>query len=296
MSTKISLVVTDLDNTLWDWYDIWTNSYEYLIQAISDRTSIPRPQLEREIREIHQRHDTLEYPYLLTDIPSLVEYTGRENPRSFFEREVAEFRRIREARTKPYPGVSRSLEKLASMGIPVVAYTESDVFWTRYRLHRTKISSHLSAVYTNSPPELPNSPRHAPLTSQKVTESELTHDLFTEVPRGCRKPDPTILRRILQEWSCQPDRAIYIGDSIQRDVLMAQRAGVQDALAAYGIVERPPNDLLTRLSNWSPEREAFGQRVDATPSLVFMQGWSEVLGLVHRPRRHNLSNNPGMQG
>src|SRR4051812_26769829 len=47
------LLVTDLDNTLWDWFDIWYESFSRLLDGVSRASGVPVPELEREIRTVH---------------------------------------------------------------------------------------------------------------------------------------------------------------------------------------------------------------------------------------------------
>src|SRR5690349_5217643 len=51
----ISLLVTDLDNTLWDWFAIWYASFSALLEGIVRISGISQEELEPEIRKVHQR-------------------------------------------------------------------------------------------------------------------------------------------------------------------------------------------------------------------------------------------------
>ncbi len=109
----------------------------------------------------------------------------------------------------------------------------------------------------------------------KVTEHR-------HVPRGVTKPDTQVLTTILEDHKVEPERAVYVGDSLTKDILMAQAAGVHDAHAAYGVSDaRPEYDLLRRVSHWPDkviERErnaAMGQLV-VEPSYT-LQSFVELL-------------------
>ena len=71
MKPKITLLVTDLDNTLWDWFEIWYNSFSSMLQTVVDLTGLDQGELEAEIRAVHQARGTAEYTYLLNELPSL---------------------------------------------------------------------------------------------------------------------------------------------------------------------------------------------------------------------------------
>jgi phosphoglycolate phosphatase-like HAD superfamily hydrolase len=54
----VSMLITDLDNTLWDWFEAWFRSFSAMLDRLSSKTGISKEQLENEIREVHQRHGT----------------------------------------------------------------------------------------------------------------------------------------------------------------------------------------------------------------------------------------------
>src|ERR1700724_2530764 len=73
---KVSLLVTDLDNTLWDWFEIWYRSFSALLEGIVRISGIPQDQLEPEVRQLHQLRGTAEYSYLISEMPSLKKQHG----------------------------------------------------------------------------------------------------------------------------------------------------------------------------------------------------------------------------
>jgi phosphoglycolate phosphatase len=86
-----------------------------------------------------------------------------------------------------------------------------------------------------------------------------------------------------------------VGDSLLKDVAMAQAAGVADVFARYGDVRgRPGYDLLRRVTHWSPAVVTGSeQRVEADvrPTHVLKTGFAELLDLVE-PRRFAPRRSP----
>ena len=71
MKRDISVLVTDLDNTLFDWFDIWYTSFSAMLNEIVRISNIPIEVLEREIKTVHEKHGTSEYAFLIEELPSL---------------------------------------------------------------------------------------------------------------------------------------------------------------------------------------------------------------------------------
>ena len=99
------VLVTDLDNTLWDWFSAWHASFSAMLEALEEDSGVPRSVLESEIRVLHQKYATTEYSNLLSEVPSLLDAAGGVEPWRAFPRAVEALRRERRERTRPYPGV-----------------------------------------------------------------------------------------------------------------------------------------------------------------------------------------------
>jgi phosphoglycolate phosphatase len=101
---------------------------------------------------------------------------------------------------------------------------------------------------------------------------------------GAWKPDASVLRDILADVGAEPAEAVYVGDSLVKDVVMAQAAGVVDVFARYGDVRsRPGYDLLRRVTHWTPAMMARSEGIreaDVRPTHVLRDGFAELLDHV----------------
>ncbi|HEX8684644.1 MAG TPA: HAD hydrolase-like protein, partial [Ardenticatenaceae bacterium] len=95
-----------------------------------------------------------------------------------------------------------------------------------------------------------------------------------------------ILKEIIhdEEIGASVDQTIYIGDSLMKDVAMAQDAGVTDVYAKYGIAQhREEYELLRRVTHWTQEdverERAIYARATVTPTHVLEESFAEVLDL-----------------
>ena len=73
-------------------------------------------------------------------------------------------------------------------------------------------------------------------------------ELCSEMARSC-KPDPTIFLQALDAVGVSPDRAMFVGDSIDADIVGGNRVGMQTALLSareFNLNEDPANDPLTQ--------------------------------------------------
>ena len=85
-------------------------------------------------------------------------------------------------------------------------------------------------------------------------DDELRHAQHRYIPSGLIKPNPEVLLDIVHEVGRSPDDCVYVGDSLMKDVAMAQDAGITDVFAEYGGVQHKDEyELLQRVSHWTDE-------------------------------------------
>ncbi|WP_299450830.1 HAD family hydrolase [uncultured Serinicoccus sp.] len=269
------MLITDLDNTLWDWFEAWYQSFSALLDGLVSITGLDRQVLEEQIKAVHQRRGTTEYSNLVREVPALVEFAGPDDPFDVFDEALHAQNSARKRTTRLYPGVGETFEVLKRQGVRVVAYTESGAYWTEWRLRNTGLDGVIDVLYS--------SPDHD--VAAGVTPEDLRTGRFTgtyglqatqhnQLPLGVLKPNKQVLLEILTEQQCAPDEVAYLGDSLMKDIAMAQGAGVLDVHAAYGQAQkRPEYDLLRRVTHWTD--------ADVAREAALSQGGGEIVpGLI----------------
>lgn len=278
----VSLLITDLDNTLWDWFHAWYASFGALLDGVVRETGVPREQLEEEIREVHQRRGTSEYSWLLYELPSVAAFCKDEDPFVVFREVLHEQNSARLHETRLYDGVLETLQSVNSAGVPIVAYTESQSYWTKWRMTKLGLDGIVDCLYSSpdhdSPKGVsPEEKRFDPAVDMSLKKTDHRH-----VPGGILKPNPMILQDILSQYDVPLDEVLYVGDSLMKDIAMGQAVGVMDAHAVYGVAhEKPAYDQLRRVSHWTQE-DVERERLSApettpAPTYVMTKGFDEIL-------------------
>lgn len=285
MGTRISVLITDLDNTLWDWVHIWHASFATLIDVLVDEGGLDRETLLDEAREIHQRHATSEYSLLLEELPSLADLSAKTDTTALRVSAIAASQKGREKALALYPSVAETLVQIRTAGAVVVAYTESMAFATAQRVRKLALDGVIQYLYSSpdhdfpedAPPELMR--QHAD-EHYALKETEHRH-----VARGVLKPNAEVLRQIMTDVGAAPESTAYVGDNIMKDVAMAKQAGVIDVLAGYGAAQhRDEYELLRRVTHWPKadvdrEREMIAAgELEATFTLE--KGFAELSDLL----------------
>ncbi|WP_077343330.1 HAD family hydrolase [Pseudocolwellia agarivorans] len=248
---KKNVLITDLDNTLFDWFGVWYASNFAMIERICSISGVNKETILSEMKSIHQKHGTAEYAFLLESLPSLQKLYGEpENIKEVMNDAIYAFRKARKHHLKLYDTVEDTLKKLKEIGVYIVAYTESKSYYTSYRIKKLGLDNYIDVLYSPPDHELPDSEG----THTKFEFSQMDHK-FT--PDGEFKPNPTLLLDIIKDIGSTPSNCIYVGDSEMKDMDMAQQAGVSDVFAKYGTAHFSGNtsdyDLLRAVTHWTNE-------------------------------------------
>lgn len=275
------MFITDLDNTLWDWFTPWYESFSAMLDRLSNMTGVPQAVLEPEIRAVHQLRGTSEYSNLLNELPSLVTQSGDSEPLEVYDDAIHILNKVRKSTTILYPGVKQTLETIRSSGVIIAAYTESVAYWTEWRIKHTGLDGVIQYLYSAPDHDLPSGTTFDQLRRRDPDSYGLKETFHRHVPQGEFKPNPEILESILNDLDCTADDAVYVGDSLLKDVQMAQQANVRDAHALYGEAQhRPEYELLRRVSHWPDEvvrQEKSLGRSNIEPTITLSEGFYEVL-------------------
>jgi FMN phosphatase YigB (HAD superfamily) len=133
---KKTVLITDLDNTLFDWVDLWYHCFSSMLDQIVEISGVTKEQLKREIRIIHQEHRTSEYSLLIEEIPSIKKKFSDHDLLKVFAPAIDIYRAQRRKHLRLYPTVAETLLTIKGCGTRIIAYTESMGFYSNYRLRR----------------------------------------------------------------------------------------------------------------------------------------------------------------
>lgn len=283
---SVSLLVTDFDNTLYDWFAVWFASFNAMLDSLIEESGVPADVLKSEIRTVHQSRGTSEYSYLLNEIPSLCRLHPGMDMAKVYGDAIARYRKMRREKLALYPGVRRTLEKVHERGVPIVVYTESLAYHAAYRLRKFNLDGVVTFLYSPADHDFPAGVDPIMLRSMSAEHYELQATTHHHTPTGILKPDPTVLSSIINELGVDPERTVYVGDSLMKDVAMAQRVGAIDVYAQYGVsTHRAEYNLLRQVSHWSErdvERErALAKEDVAAPYLTLDRSFDQLLEEFH---------------
>ena len=149
-----TVLITDLDNTLFDWFGVWYACNSAMLSKVCAISGLDKGVILPEIKAVHQRHGTAEYAFLLQELPSLQHLYGTpERIMEVMDEAVHAFNSERKRRLKLYPTVLDTLNSLKDQGVLVIAYTESKSFYTAYRVKKLGLDRFLYSPPDHEEPD-----------------------------------------------------------------------------------------------------------------------------------------------
>jgi phosphoglycolate phosphatase len=262
-----SLIVSDIDNTLFDWVQYYVHACGALLRHVEETINIPYAQLAVQARQVFETHGSIEYPFLVQELSSVISHYGGDIDRMLTEavRPAREqFLNAAEPYLKPYDGVVATLVEVKKRfpRVPLVALTDAPRYVAMWKMNKLGLLDYFDAVYGLPDPRLPTSTEHGRV---KVDPEILLKHLQQKnfgfkgkiriLPDDYEKPGTKGLKMVLIDFDMDEDasqrqRVLWIGDNLRKDVGLGIKLGVRTAWAEYGALVDPAS--LKSLHEFSP--------------------------------------------
>jgi phosphoglycolate phosphatase len=284
-ASQFKLLICDLDNTLYDWVAYFVPSFYAMVDVAVRILRCDREQLLDDFREVHQRHHDSEHPFALLETRTVLNlFEGLDRGETIKRLDPA-FHAFNSARLKHLnlnPGVNSTLRYIQQRGIKIVAHTDSQLFGVVDRLTRLNLTEYFSKIYCRERP----SQSHPDYENNWSRLNNFPIEKVRELSRHQLKPDPDILYEICNAESIGPNEAVYVGDSIARDIHMARKSEVYSIWAKYGaILNSDDYERLVRVTHWTTEdvekeRRLKKEAEGIKPNFIADHSFVEILSAI----------------
>lgn len=235
----IKLFITDLDDTLYSWIGFFIPAFYAMAEKVAEILDIPLDKLLEEYKLVHKNKGSVEFPHATLLLPSVQKILGdlsKEEQRRRLDPAFHRFNSKRKHLLRLYPGVEEALRYMQQQRIAIVGYTESAEENGFYRLKKLGIEQYFKKIYVSD-----STYKRSDYT-EKSPKTQIVHGI---------KPNPELLKQICQDEECLFTEAIYMGDSLTKDIMMAKEAGI---ISVWVDIPEQNPDLykqLIQISHWS---------------------------------------------
>lgn len=280
-----TLLVCDLDNTLYDWVGYFVPSFYAMVEEAVSIMRCDRETLLDDFKLVHQRHHDSEHPFALLETATVARRYPNMDKQELgvvFDSAFHAFNSERKRSLNLYEGVLDTLDKLRARDVTLVAHTEGKLYSVLDRLRRMELLPYFSKIYCRER----SHGAHPRSDFGQNWLGDFPMKMVTELSVHQRKPDPDILLEICKKEGVSLQDSFYVGDSMARDMLMAKSVGVNAIWAKYGTRQTVEDYAsLVRITHWTDEdvqREAMlkKQAQEVKPDLILEKSFEQILKYI----------------
>ena len=296
MSYVRSVLITDFDNTVWDWFGAWHKSFTAMLEKLVEISGLSKYYLLAEIRKVHQRYGTSEYAFLLKHLECLREAAGSQDLLELYRPAIEAYRDQRRAACSLYPGVTDCFRQVRAQGTQIVMLTDSLSYYVAYQLQWLGLDGLVDLFASPGDHEIPRDAHSNEWNLHPPMTAKLKHTRHFQLPPGVQKPDSDVLTSILEHIRADASDCCFVGDSKLKDMVMAKNAGVLDVHAAYGSSQDQAEYILLRcVSHWpddmiATEKKILQNSTLVQPTIILRESISDILTQIDFVRSFQSTN------
>lgn len=250
------LIITDLDNTIYNWVDYFAPSFRAMVHVISKMQKIDEDLIYEDFKNVYTIHKSLEYSYSIQEL-SICKNMDEQEINGLIKAAKGAFSRVRQKHLSPYYSVKETLKWAFQEGILIVAVTNAPMFHAIRRLRQLRIDNFFTGVAGALDPDIPENGEYTKKIIEKKQSGKYKTNIkmLWELSEKDVKPNPISYLQIINDIGASHKNTYVIGDSLYKDILPAQEIGAIGIWAKYGITFEEKNfKTLLKISPWDQEK------------------------------------------
>ncbi len=246
------VLITDLDNTLYNWVDYFGMSFRGMTHAISREMKIEEVEFIEAAKQVFKKVGTLEYAFLIQELPFITRYSENEIS-SFIEISKKVFQIVRSKNLVAYDGVKETFRYLNSIGVTIVGVTNAPIYYGEWRLKELGIDRYFQGILGWEGKDVPDN-KYTEQIRKAISEgryrSKHIRYRWAE-PIENIKPNPIGYLKVINRFMVSHKNTYIMGDSLDRDISPAIEIGAHSIWAKYGTsFEKRNLDTLLAITHW----------------------------------------------
>lgn len=276
-------LILDLDNTLYNWVDSFAPSFRAMLHVLARVTELNEETIIESFRKIYKKYNTVEYSFAIQelDIWNTLDWSKERILHDAVKPARVAFGITRRKHSALYPNVRETLYWAKAQDLLLIAYSVAPIYLAEGRLRAFKIDhlfSYLYSWYGYSVNYGDNLPKNV---EPRKTKSRIPNIISLDI--STIKPNPNGLIRIINECGLDVKNSYLVGDSLDKDIALAQEVGVNDIWARYG--KTVLSDSISTLSRITPWNNDDVKRHDSAQIFVkptyIIDDFSEIKNFIN---------------
>ncbi len=247
-----NLLLTDLDNTLYNWVDYFAPSFRGMVHAISRELDVDENDLMQDFKNVYGKFGSLEFSFTIQELDIC---------KSLDERRIGEliylgktvFDMVRTKNLRPYKGVKETLNWCIQNNIIVIGVTNAPLFHAKMRLKELYLDNFFYGLAAWEGNNFENKK-----FTEKINKRNIAGKYNTRIKNEWSlsedriKPNSYVYQKIINDINFTYDNIYVVGDSISKDLAPSIKIGAKTIWAKYGLEFEQKNlDTLLKITPWN---------------------------------------------
>lgn len=265
---KNKALIFDLDNTLYSWMDSFAPAFDATSIYLSKVIKVSLKSIRESFKKVFQQHQSVEVINAIKELdiwnsPCLVFNESellqiQETAQDLFFKEFKNHLQL-------YPNVRDVLTWTKNNGYLLFAFSDARAYWIDFRLKALSIEGYFDRIYA--------------LKDEEVCYPKTTYlsTLMQYEQERC-KPNTSVIIEIINNYNLSTKDVYAIGDSKKKDILPANKVGINSIWAKYGIQCLPKSQrLMGSITPWTTSQRSGGGNIK--PRYI-INDFSEVIYIL----------------
>ena len=244
----LKAIFLDLDNTLYNWKEFYVPSLLSQITYLAEKLSIDEMTIEMSLKRVFKKYGSVEIPNAVFEMDILNEISNIERDELGCILKVSQrifFQELKK-NLKLFPNVEYTLQWVKDNAILVFAFSDAFAFWADYRLTHLQIRKYFDAIYAVDNYSIGNC---------DIVQEYIRSENVIPILKEYAKPSTIIINKVIGQYHLRKENVFLLGDSMEKDVLTAKHAGINDIWAKYGTASsKGYGELLHIITPWKKEK------------------------------------------
>ena len=278
------LLITDVDNTLFDFGLYAEAGLQALLPAARRLLGLAYDDAIAEIREAHTFYNSVEMPFAYELLPSMA--SRHDADRHRISRQLADaFWTGASQGMAPYPGVASTMNHLWRNGTAIVAVSDGPMREVWRKLRRLGLLQYVAGIVAVGNLRRRREPILQPSDVTDYIDPHRSRSRFYQLlGHEDRKPSPLAYQHVLREVPMSLSRVTVVGDSPLKDLQPAREIGIPHLYwAKYGERNRHLEPLLQSVTPFEPP-EAVQSQKSAARGFRTLEHFEQLETLISMPQ------------
>jgi len=247
------LLITDLDNTLYNLIDYFGPSFRGMVHALSRKTKIQEEVLLVDFKKVFLKRESLEYGFSVQELDAFKSFSAEEKL-SLIKLAKGAFKRGRDKYLKPYANVKDTLDWLTQHSVIIVGVSNAPFYNAQIRLKQLHLDKYFYGLAAREDLYLPDD-EYSQDINRKISVNKYESKRIQKkwkLTKKQMKPNIYAYKKVMEDLEISPENTYVIGDSIAKDIQPAIEIGAKGIFAKYGEKNEKKNlDTVLSMTNWS---------------------------------------------